>query len=102
TIAYVYVDESGMRHELGSYRYRQVQRYAPGNIEIDGHSWIIDLRTVAATWRSGELEYGFSLDTTRPFIGDVALASLFGAMLEVGYNDIVCTGFSTEEGRTAA
>jgi len=101
-IAYVYVEASGTRHALGTYRFRAVQRYAPGNVEIDGHSWIIDLRTVNAAWRSGGLEYGFALHTTRPFIGDVALASLFGAMLEVGYTDLVCTGFSTEEGRTAA
>lgn len=100
-IAYVYVEASGRRHDLGTYTFRQVQRYAPGNVEIEGHSWIIDLRTVAATWSSGNLQYGFALHTTRPFIGDVALASLFGAMLEVGYTDIVCTGFSTDEGRTA-
>lgn len=101
-IAYRYVGASGRAHDLGVYRYRQVQRYLPGNVAVDGHAWVIDLRSVDATWSSGDLAYGFALETTRPFIGDVALASLLGAMLEVGYTDIVCTGFSTEEGKTAA
>jgi len=100
-IAYAYRDATGGFHSLGEYRYREVQRYRPGNVVTEGHSWIIDMRTVASEWRSGDLQYAFSLRTTRPFIGDVALASLLGSMLEVGYTDIVCTGFSTGEGKTA-
>lgn len=100
-IAYVYRDAAGGFHPLGEYRYREVRRYRPGNVLTRGHSWIIDMRTVSSEWRSGDLQYAFSLQTTRPFIGDVALASLLGAMLEVGYTDIVCTGFSTHEGKTA-
>ena len=99
-IAYHYEDAKGTLHHLGEYQYRVVQRYRPGNIPMDGHALIIDLRTLAGSWRSGELEYGFSLDTTRPFIGDVALASFLGAMLEVGCTDLVCKGFSNEEGES--
>lgn len=100
-IAYVYVDNAGGRHALGEYRFREVQRYRPGDVPADGSAWIIDLGTVSQSWRSGTLQYGFSLATTRPFIGDVALASFLGALLEVGYTDVVCTGFSTHEGKTA-
>lgn len=100
-IAYWYADSSGELHSLGEYKFTVVQRYSSGNRAAEGHSQIIDLRTVAPHWQSGTLQYGFSLQTTRPFIGDIALASFLGAMLEVGYEDIVCTGFSTEEGKTA-
>ena len=100
-ISYLYVDSHDGVHDLGAYKFRTVKRYRPGNVEIAGKSRIIDLREVKDSWASGSLVYGFSLNTTRPFIGDVALASFFGAMLEVGYTDIVCTGFSTDEGRTA-
>jgi hypothetical protein len=98
---YRYADAFGRMHDLGTYNLRTVKRYRPGNVETDGESRIIDLRDVESNWASGALRYGFSLNTTRPFIGDVALASFFGAMLEVGYTDIVCTGFSTDEGKTA-
>lgn len=100
-IAYWYADASGELHPLGEYKFTVVPRYSPGNKAAEGHSQIVDLRTVAPYWQSGMLKYGFSLRTTRPFIGDIALASFLGAMLEVGYEDIVCTGFSTEEGKTA-
>lgn len=100
-IEYQYMDALGELHLLGEYRFRAVQRYRPGNVPVDGESLIVDLRSVASNWSSGSLEYGLSLDTSRPFIGDVALASLLGAMLEVGFKDITCTGFSTNEGKTA-
>lgn len=100
-ISYRYVDMAGTLHELGEYRFKVVPRYLPGNKSAEGESRIVDLGAVAHSWRSGVLKYGFSLRTTRPFIGDVALASLFGAMLESGFEDIVWTGFSTEEGKTA-
>lgn len=100
-IAYLYVDRAGGLHRLGEYRFQEVQRYRPGNVPVDGSARIIDLETVSHSWRSGTLQYGFALATTRPFIGDVALASFLGALLEVGYTDVVCTGFSTHEGKTA-
>lgn len=100
-IGYAYIDALGRTYDLRMYKFHTVKRYRSGNVEIAGESRIVDLREVTANWMNNELRYGFSLNTTRPFIGDVALASILGAMLEVGYTDLVCTGFSTEEGKTA-
>ena len=100
-ITYRYIDVSGLAYHLGDYKFSVVQRFRPGNKVVEGQSMIVDLRTVAHHWSVGVLKYGFSLHTTRPFIGDVALASFLGAMLEVGFVDIACTGFSTQEGKTA-
>lgn len=99
-IFYKYLDSSGVLYELGIYRFKEVQRYKSGNVPVDGKSLIIDLRSVSHSWKGGDLKYGFSLATTRPFIGDVALASFFGAMLETGFTDIVSTGFSTSMGQS--
>lgn len=99
-ILYQYVDDSGKMHDIGEYEFAEVQKYATGNVKVKGAALIIDLRTVDKSWRSGGLEYGFSMATTRPYIGDVALASIFGAMIETGYTDFTTTGFSTSEGKS--
>lgn len=100
TIAYIYLDQSGHNHDLGKYCFIEARRHLPGNVEVEGSVRLIDLRKVHKKYKLGNVSYGFTLNTSRYYIGDVALASLFGAMLEAGYDDVVCNGFSDHLGHS--
>jgi hypothetical protein len=96
-IRYVYVSALGARHELGNHPYTRV--VGRGALVGSGIR-LVNLNGVG-DYMSNGLTFGFENDSRRPYIQDVALASLFGAMLEVGYGDISCNGFSHADGSSA-
>lgn len=92
---YVYHDKSGKIHDLGIYTIIPTQVYGGKrgtNINL------VDLSTIKESFKSGQLQYTFKIDSPRKYVNTRTLASLFGAMLEVGYNDISCNGFSHSDG----
>lgn len=92
---YVYHDKSGTIHDLGIYTIIPTQVYGGkkgSNINL------VDLSTIKESFKSGPLQYTFKIDSPRKYVNTRTLASLFGAMLEVSYNDISCNGFSHSDG----
>ncbi|MET3931843.1 hypothetical protein ABIE51_003730 [Lysobacter sp. OAE881] len=101
-IKYVYLDAGGAEHDLGTYEFLEVTSRGPGNVIVPGRTKLMNQRDVR-NYANGAVRYGFHYDmrlTYRPYIKDLALASLLGAMLEVGYEDISCNGFSDDQGRS--
>lgn len=102
TVRYIYVDSSETEHDLGEFQFTTAQRVGSGNALAAGTSRLIDLRDVE-DYSSGDIGFGFHYDTRltlRPYIADHALASLFGAMLDTGFDDVSCNGFSDHRGHS--
>lgn len=59
---------------------------------------LINLDKVKKTYSKGNYQYTFNVDSPRKYVNEKTLASIFGAMLEVNYNDISCNGFSHSDG----
>ena len=92
---YVYHDKSGTIHDLGIYTIIPTQVFGGkkgANINL------VDLSTIKESFKSGPLQYTFKIDSPRKYVNTRTLASLFGAMLEVSYNDFSCNGFSHSDG----
>ncbi|NZA27686.1 hypothetical protein H0E84_14995 [Luteimonas sp. SJ-92] len=101
-VRYVYIDNIGAEHDIGEYTFTSASRVGPGNRAINGTSHLVDLRNIA-NYANGDVKFGFQYDerlTLRPYIGTMPLASLLGAMLDVGYEDISCNGFSDALGHS--
>ncbi|KIQ96079.1 hypothetical protein [Lysobacter sp. A03] len=101
-VRYIYIDDAEAKHELGEYDFLTTRRVLSGNVSTSGESRLVDLRDVR-NYSSGQIKFGFQYDTRltlRPYISDLALASLFGAMLDLGYEDISCNGFSDHLGHS--
>lgn len=96
-VRYVYYDADNMRHDLGQYDYTRIRKRAAGGGLGEGYTRLVNLDKLK-NYNSGNVKFGFENDSKRPYISDVALASLLGAMLEVGYEDISCNGFSRADG----
>jgi hypothetical protein len=92
---YVYHDKEGALHELGIYQIKKTKKV---NDKKGGYVNLISLSTVKKTYSKGDCRYTFNIDSPRKYMNEKTLASFFGAMLEVGFDDISCNGFSHEDG----
>ncbi|WP_269789743.1 hypothetical protein [Stenotrophomonas sp. Iso1] len=93
-IRYVYISTDGLHHELGHYTYEKVT----GRGALAGKFIRLMNLNEVRDYSSNGVGFGFENDSRRPYISDIALASLLGAMLETGYGDFSCNGFSHSDG----
>ena len=93
--AYIYHDKSGSLHELGTYDIIPTQVY--GGVKGTKVN-LINLDKVKKSYKKENYQYTFNVDSPRKYVNEKTLASIFGAMLEVNYNDISCNGFSHPDG----
>jgi hypothetical protein len=99
---YIYHDKRNNIHQLGIYDYVKIKNnfYPHQRYGLTKYIHLIDLRKVSQEYSQYGLKYRFNIDSNqkRYFMNGDTLASFFGAMLEVNFNDISCNGFSTIEG----
>ncbi|WP_240665132.1 hypothetical protein [Flavobacterium columnare] len=92
---YQYIDKNEETHELGIYDIIKIQKFGgKKGVFIN----LIDLDKVQKKYSKGEYGYTFNVDSPRKYVNEKTLASFFGALLEVNYNDISCNGFSHADG----
>lgn len=89
----------GRVYEIARLPYHEVKKLVPGG----GRSGIVNLVDLNGlpSFRGEGVGFGFKLNSPRAFINDLALASLIGAMLETGFIDFVCNGFSHADGSSS-
>ena len=93
--AYIYHDKSDSLHELGTYDIIPTQVYGGAKgTKVN----LINLDNVKKSYKKENYQYTFNVDSPRKYVNEKTLASIFGAMLEVNYNDISCNGFSHPDG----
>lgn len=101
-VRYIYIDAGGTEHDVGEYTFSSTSSVGPGNRPTTATSRLVDLRDID-NYASGHVRFGFHYDTRltlRPYIADHALASLLGAMLDTGFEDVSCNGFSDHRGHS--
>lgn len=92
---YVYHDKENILHGLGTYDIIPTQMFrGKKGILVN----LINIDKVRKTYKKGNYQYTFNVDSPRKYVNEKTLASIFGAMLEVNYNDISCNGFSHPDG----
>ena len=92
---YIYHDKDGGLHEMGTYEILPTQMFR-GNKGLLVN--LINFDKVVKIYKKENYQYTFNVDSPRKYVNEKTLASLFGAMLEVNYNDISCNGFSHLDG----
>lgn len=101
---YFYHDSTGFVHNLGKYKLNKVKEIygAPykDRLKDSENIYLIDIRIVNKSYNSNGKKFTLAVNTNRYYMNDVTVASLFGAMLECGYEDFVFNGFSNEKGET--
>lgn len=103
--AYFYHDINGNIHNLGKYKLNKVKDnygglYSDKLGKDRSNIYLIDIRTVKQSYKSNNLGYSLSINTSRYYMNDVSIASLLGAMIESNYNDLTFNGFSNEKGES--
>jgi hypothetical protein len=102
---YFYHDSAGIIHKLGKYKLNKVKEIYGGNYKDKlgkdtKNIYLIDIRIVNKNYNLNGKSFTLSVNTSRYYMNDVTIASLFGAMLECGYDDFVFNGFSNEKGES--
>jgi len=92
---YMYHDKENMLHDLGIYDIIPTQMFKGKKGTLVN---LINLDKVRKTYKKGNYQYTFNVDSPRKYVNEKTLASIFGAMLEVNYHDISCNGFSHSDG----
>lgn len=92
---YIYHDKEGKEHDLGTYLIQKTQKYKGVKGEFIN---LIDLNNVKQEYSENGVKYKFNIDSPRSYMNEQTLASFFGAMLEVNFEDISCNGFSHKDG----
>lgn len=95
-VTYIYHDTNEEIHELGTYDFTSITNNFGANY---GGATVnmIDTQTLN-NYENGDVSFGFTIDSPRRWMNDQTLGSLLGAMLECGFEDIVCNGFSHADG----
>ncbi|MFP3590571.1 hypothetical protein [Chryseobacterium sp. SIMBA_038] len=92
---YIYHDNSGNLHDLGTYDIIPTQLYhGAKGLKVN----LINLENVKKSYKKGIYQYLFNVDSPRTYVNEKTLASFLGAMLDVNYLDISCNGFSHSDG----
>ncbi|WP_430875426.1 hypothetical protein [Gilliamella sp. G0441] len=92
---YIYHDKNNIEHDLGAYLINKTQKYNGIKGEYIN---LIDLNIVNKEYSKDGLKYKFNIDSPRSYVNEKTLASFFGAMFEVNFEDISCNGFSHKDG----
>lgn len=92
---YIYHNKEGSLHEMGTYNIIPTQMVGGKTGAMIN---LINFDKLTKTYKKGVYQYTFNVDSPRKYVNEKTLASLFGAMLEVNYNDISCNGFSHSDG----
>ena len=92
---YLYFDKEGKKHNLGEFTVYKTQKYRD---TIGKFINLICLEEVPKYYKKGNYQYHFNIDSPRSYVNEKTLASFFGALLEVGFMDIGCNGFSHKDG----
>ncbi|MFC5046166.1 hypothetical protein ACFSTE_04640 [Aquimarina hainanensis] len=96
---YYYIDNSDTKHFLGRYIYKKIKSkyYYKSKKYGDKYVNLVDFRNVK-NYHNGNIKFKVTLNTERPYLNEITLASVFGAMLECGYDDFTYNGFSLKDG----
>ena len=102
---YFYHDSQGVIHKLGKYKLNKVKEIYGGNYKDKlgkdtENVYLIDIRVVNKNYNSNGKSFTLTVNTSRYYMNDVTMASLYGAMLECNYDDFVFNGFSNEKGES--
>ncbi|WP_314243760.1 hypothetical protein [Empedobacter tilapiae] len=104
---YFYHDVNNQIHNLGKYKitapnniYPNDSRYYDKLGKSKQKIFLININDVRKSYSKNNIGYKLTINTSRYYISDIALASLLGAMLECGYEDFVFNGFSNEIGKS--
>lgn len=62
--------------------------------------YLIDIRDINQSYKNDGLGFTLNINTSRYYMNDVTMASLFGAMIESNYHDLTFNGFSNEKGES--
>lgn len=93
---YIYVDAAGKEHDFGSFAGEKAIRWIRKGIKGSEEIYLVNASDLG---NNPARKFGFRFTTTqRKYLNQTALASLIGALMEVGYEDIVSTGFSMADG----
>ena len=92
---YQYIDKNEEVHELGIYEIIKTQQFGG---KKGTYVNLVNLDKVQKTYNKGGYGFTFNVDSPRKYVNEKTLASFFGALLEVNYNDISCNGFSHADG----
>ncbi len=101
---YIYYDKEGKDHNLGIYSSIKIKNnyIRPDNrYGKDTVIYLINLNDVLQNYNKNGKKYRFNVDTDRPYVNRDTLASFFGALFEVQYEDISCNGFSHSDGSSS-
>lgn len=93
---YIYHDISNNEHEIGTYDITVTENtYTDYQDKLGGNKiYLININDNISNYSDGEVEFTLTINTTRPYVSDVATASLLGAMLNTGYMDFNFNGGS--------
>lgn len=93
---YIYVDKEGSEHDFGVFTAIEAGRWEKIGEPGVGKVFLVDISKLGS---NSARKFGFEFSgTSRKYMSMPALASLIGALMEVGFPDVVCTGFSLRDG----
>ncbi|MFK8400685.1 hypothetical protein M2D07_019435 [Pseudomonas sp. BGr12] len=97
---YIYVDKEGVEHDFGVFKAIEADKWKREGMRDVGKVFLIDISDLGS---NSARKFGFRFfDTPRKYMSMPALASLIGVLMEVRFNDVVCTGFSLRDGSPGA
>lgn len=94
---YLYTDKHGVVHDFGLIRGHKASRWARKGVLGEGEIYLMEATSISDR-ANGKFGFRFLASTRRRYLSQAALASLIGALMEVGYDDIASTGFSEING----
>ncbi len=99
---YHYIDNTNKNHFLGKFYYKYITNKYKFNRKygLTKKINLVDLNNIK-NYSNGSISFGFTMDSPRHYVNEFTLASLFGAMLECGFDDFVCNGFSKADGSSS-
>ncbi|OBY87655.1 hypothetical protein A6723_000230 [Pseudomonas sp. AU11447] len=93
---YIYLDKEGVEHDFGVFKAIEADKWKREGMRDVGKVLLIDISDLGS---NSARKFGFRfVDTPRKYMSMPALASLIGVLMDVRFNDVVCTGFSLRDG----
>lgn len=93
---YIYVDKEGVEHDFGVFKAIEAGRWEKIGTPGVGKVFLVDISELGS---NSARKFGFEFSgTSRKYMSMPALARLIGALMEVRFPDVVCTGFSLRDG----
>ncbi|MDU9393969.1 hypothetical protein [Pseudomonas sp. zfem002] len=93
---YIYIDSAGQKHDFGRFSGVKATRWIRSGLKGSEEVYLVDASSLGD---NPARKFGFRfVDTQRRYLSQSALASLIGALMDVGYQDVASTGFSMSDG----